>query len=168
MNPEIKSLKTQIRMWLLFFMAALVISGATAIPVEEELSFALKLLPASGALSLLFAKVIATVHATHQSFPFLLYGYDWLAFAHFVITIAFIGPFINPVKNIWVIEFGIIACMLIIPFAFIMAGYRGLPYWWSFIDASFGIVGMMPLWFCRNKIRKLEKMMTADRLNLIF
>lgn len=168
MNKEIKNLKREIRAWLLLFIISLALSGATAIPVENELSLVLTLLPPHGSLAQLFVQVVNAVHIIHQSFPFLLYGYDWLAFAHFVIAIAFIGPLINPVKNIWVIEFGITACVLVIPFAFIMAGYRGLPYWWSFIDASFGTVGMIPLWFCRNKIRKLEKIMTADRLNLIF
>jgi hypothetical protein len=34
-----------------------------------------------------------------------------------VIAIAFIGPWRDTVKNIWVIEFGMIACVLVVPFA---------------------------------------------------
>lgn len=40
------------------------------------------------------------------NYPFLAYGTDWLAFAHLVIAIAFWGPLKDPVKNIWVVEFG--------------------------------------------------------------
>ena len=55
----------------------------------------------------------------NAQYPFLLYGYDWLAFAHFVLAILFIGPYRDPVKNIWIIEFGLIACILVIPFALV-------------------------------------------------
>ena len=168
MNPGTTSLKTEIRCLLAFFIIALVLSGATAIPVETELTFVTPLLSPDSALAKLFSKVLQAAHSTNQTFPFLMYGYDWLAFAHFVIAVAFIGPFINPVKNIWVIEFGMIACLMIIPFALIVAGFRGLPVWWRLIDCSFGVIGFIPLWFCRKKILKLEKLLAADRLNLIF
>jgi hypothetical protein len=32
--------------------------------------------------------------------PWLAYGTDWLAFAHIVIAVFFIGPFVDPVQNI--------------------------------------------------------------------
>ena len=34
--------------------------------------------------------------ATNDRYPFLAYGYDWLAFAHLVIAVAFVGPFAIP------------------------------------------------------------------------
>ena len=46
----------------------------------------------------------------NRAYPFLAYGTDWLAFAHLVIAVAFIGPWRDPVRNRWVIEFGLIAC----------------------------------------------------------
>lgn len=168
MNPKTESLKKQIRLLLAFFMTALIISGATAMPVETELSFVLPFLPAGGIVAQLFSKVLQAVQAANRNYPFLLYGYDWLAFAHFVIAVAFIGPFRNPVKNIWVIEFGMIACAMVIPFALIVAGFRGLPLWWRIIDCSFGVIGFIPLWFCRKKILELEDVLEADKLNLIF
>ncbi|MDB5283718.1 MAG: hypothetical protein JWO06_2793, partial [Bacteroidota bacterium] len=48
MNPQIRPLKKQIRLALLFFMIALVLSGATAMPVEMELNFLLHHLSADG------------------------------------------------------------------------------------------------------------------------
>ena len=96
-------------------------------------------------------------HEMNRQYPFLAYGYDWLAFAHFVLAILFIGPLKDPVKNKWVIQFGMIACSLIIPFALVAGYYRGIPYWWRLIDCSFGVVGIIPLFICLKQINKLEK-----------
>jgi hypothetical protein len=86
----------------------------------------------------------------------LLYGYDWLAFAHFILAILFIGPYRYPVKNIWVIQFGLIACVLIFPLAFIAGSFRGIPFGWQLIDCSFGVVGAIPLWICYHKAKQLS------------
>src|SRR5437870_13113633 len=83
---------------------------------------------------------------------------DLLAFGHFVIAIAFIGPLRNPVKNIWVVEFGMIACVLVVPFALVMGGVRGIPFGWRLVDCSFGVFGIIPLWFCRQQIKHLTKL----------
>jgi len=104
----------------------------------------------------LVTRSIDAVQNTGKNYSFLFYGYDWLAFAHFVLAILFIGPLRNPVKNKWVIEFGIIACILIIPYALIAGYLRGMPFWWTFIDCSFGIIGLVPLIICLKKIKKLE------------
>ena len=64
-------------------------------------------------------------------YPFLLYGTDWLAFAHLVIAVAFYGPYRDPVRNIWVVEFGMIACAGIVPLALICGPIRGIPFWWT-------------------------------------
>jgi hypothetical protein len=61
----------------------------------------------------------------------LAYGTDWLAFAHLVIAIAFLGPLKDPVRNIWVVEFGMIACLLVIPLALICGPIRGIPFYGS-------------------------------------
>jgi hypothetical protein len=168
MNPKTETLKTRIRWILAFFIAALVISGATAIPVETELTNFLMYFPGDNAVGNIFRTVLNGVRQTKASFPFLLYGYDWLAFAHFVIAVAFIGPFKEPVKNIWVIEFGMIACAMVVPFALIFATVRGLPFWWSLVDCSFGIIGILPLWYCRNRIIELQVLLKRDRENILF
>ncbi len=54
------------------------------------------------------------------------------------------------------IEFGIIACILIIPFALTAGHFRGMPFWWRVIDCSFGVIGMIPLVICLKNIKKLE------------
>lgn len=39
----------------------------------------------------------------------------------------------------------VIACLLILPLAFIAGYFRGIPFGWQLIDCSFGIVGCIPL-----------------------
>ena len=84
------------------------------------------------------------------------YGTDWLAFAHFVIAIAFIWVLRDPVKNLAVIEFAMVACALVIPAAFIFGELRGIPIFWRIIDSLFGIIGIIPLWISRKYIRQLS------------
>jgi hypothetical protein len=84
------------------------------------------------------------------------YGTDWLAFAHIVIAVAFVGPYIDPIRNKWVISFGLVACAGVIPLALIAGYVRGIPLPWRFIDCSFGIVGSIPLIICRRSILALE------------
>lgn len=163
-----KQITKKIRIVLILFMASLAISGATAIPVEWELSHLLAFLVPDNRLVQLLNNVLQAVKETNGRFPFLMYGYDWLAFAHFIIAILFIGVIRNPVKNIWVVEFGLIACFLLIPFAIIFSAVRGLPFWWSLIDSGFGVFGMIPLFWVRNRILYLEKLEAEDKLNTIF
>lgn len=168
MNTKIIQLRKQVRLLLIFFMMALVISGATALPISMELNIILKMFPAHLSITRFLSDINQSLIFTQQHYPFLLYGYDWLAFGHFVIALAFIGPFKNPVRNIWVLDFGMIACIMVLPFAFIMGEMRGVPIYWRLIDCSFGVIGIMPLWLCRIKIKKMETLMEKEKLNLIF
>lgn len=168
MNKKIPGLKKQIQAILLFFMAALIVSGATAIPAYTEMRWVMAHVSPESFMYTWLHNVYTALAETQGKFPFLLYGYDWLAFAHFVIAIAFIGPFKNPVKNIWVIEFGMIACLLILPYAFAFCALRGIPWWWTLIDCSFGVIGIIPLWICRKKILAMEKLLEQEKQNLIF
>jgi hypothetical protein len=60
------------------------------------------------------------------------------------------------VRNRWLFDFGLIACVLVIPYALIFGGVRGIPIWWRMIDASFGIFGAIPLLLCRRMVTQLE------------
>jgi len=148
---------TNIRRLLLAFILALFLSGLSAIPVEQELKWLIKIFPFEGSIKGWLQEVLQSVQQTGKDYPFLFYGYDWLAFAHFVLAILFIGPYRNPVKNKWVVEFGIIACLLVIPFALIAGHFRGMPLWWRFVDCMFGITGTIVLVICLKKIKKLEE-----------
>lgn len=150
-------LKKQIKTLIIFFMIALALSGITAFPLETELAFLKKQLPQNSDLFFWINKVYLALRDTNIKYPYLAYGYDWLAFAHLVITVAFIGPLKDPVRNIWIIEFGMIACIMIFPLAFIAGWVRGIPLYWQLVDCSFGVIGLVPLKICFNRIKQLEK-----------
>lgn len=152
----------QIRQWILFFMISLFLSGFTAIPLESELEFHSRSFPLGSAIGSWIDKVYAALLETNKNYPFLSYGYDWLAFAHFVLAILFIGPLRDPLKNKWIIEFGMISFVLIIPFALIAGHFRSIPLGWRLIDCSFGIIGLIPLGFCLKKINQIEKLTTNN------
>src|SRR6188472_4600319 len=145
-----------IRRLLLVFMIAIFLSGLTAIPIQFELSFLLKIFSTPTQFHHWLEKVLSAYQNVNNDTPFLLYGYDWLAFAHFILAFLFIGPYKNPVKNIWVIEFGLIACVLVIPFAFVAGHFRGIPIGWRLIDCSFGVFGFVLLQTILNRIRQIE------------
>ena len=150
----------RIRLLLAVFIAGLTLSGATAIPLETEIRTLAQIaghlgLPENSGLAIWLARIQHALADTNARYPFMAYGTDWLAFAHFVIAIAFLGPWRDPVKNIWVIEFGMIACGLVVLFALGVGGWRGIPLGWRLLDCSFGVGGMIPLWLCHREIRKL-------------
>ena len=154
-----------IRAWLVFFVVCLVLSGATAFPLVHELRWteeALRHLPTPDALMDWITRVRRGLDTADTDYPFLLYGTDWLAFAHLVIAVAFYGPYRDPVRNIWVVEFGMIACAGIIPLALICGPIRGIPFWWSVIDMAFGVIGIVPLYVVRKKIKRLEALTPPD------
>ena len=95
--------------------------------------------------------------ATNARYPFLAYGTDWLAFAHLVIAVAFVGPWRDPVRNRWVVTFGLIACAGVIPLALIAGAVRGIPLYWRLIDCAFGVGGAALLWPCARAIQELEE-----------
>jgi hypothetical protein len=157
-------LKFRIRLLLLAFMASLVVSGATAIPLAWELKLLVHYLPAPagpGAWASTHSWLVRVRDAlieTDLRYPFLAYGTDWLAFGHFGIAIAFYGPLRDPVRNVWVIQFGMIVSALIIPYAFLFGQLREIPVYWRLIDCAFGVFALPLLWVARHYTIQLEKL----------
>ena len=152
-----QQLSKKVKIWIIIFIIGLVLSGVTAFPIETELAFFAAHVQAFPAfMQPWIMKVYLAVKATNQTYPYLSYGTDWLAFGHLVIAMAFVGPLKDPVKNIWVIQFGMIACVMVFPLAFIAGPIRGIPIYWRFIDCCFGIFGIIPLYICYRDIKKLE------------
>jgi hypothetical protein len=157
-------------LWLTWvFIIGLVISGATAIPLEAELDLLAKFLGVADkssdqvttGLAHWILRVREALHGMGAKYPFLAYGTDWLAFGHFVIAVAFIGALRDPVRNVWLFTFGMIACALIVPYAFIFGALRGIPIYWRLIDCSFGVFGIIPIWYCRRCVREIELIRTS-------
>ncbi|MGO4210269.1 hypothetical protein AB4Y89_17070 [Terriglobus sp. 2YAB30_2] len=155
----------RIRFWIVLFIIGLVLSGVTAFPLKTELDWLAAGLhhswmqPAATSAHLLpwIERVQQALTVTSVSYPFLAYGTDWLAFAHLVIAIAFVGPYVDPVRNKWVVTFGLIACVAVIPLALIAGQVRDIPFGWRMIDCSFGVVGAIPLLRCKQLIEVIER-----------
>lgn len=136
-NPEHRALLRKTRFLLAVFVLALVASGLTAVPIVWGVNILEKMIGQGTFMERIFppmARWISYVHRGLTNIPhessFIYYGTDWLAFAHIVIAIAFVGPIRDPVKNIWIVEFGMIACILVIPMALIFGQIRGIPFFW--------------------------------------
>ena len=154
----------RIRLLLGVFMFCLVASGLTAFPLVWETRLLAACFGEGTRTAALFpslawwlSHVREGLDVTYGSYPFIAYGTDWLAFAHVVIGIAFWGPLKDPVKNQWVVEFGMIACILVIPLALVCGPIRGIPWFWRLIDCSFGVVGLLVLWIVRRMTVGLAK-----------
>lgn len=139
-------LQKRTKYWLWVLIIGLALSGITAFPIETELRwFSGHNSFMSANMKAWFSTIFRAVKATNVNYPYLSYGTDWLAFAHLLLAVLFIGPAKDPVKNIWVLQFGIIACIAIFPLAFIAGSIRHIPFFWQLIDCSFGAIGIIPL-----------------------
>jgi hypothetical protein len=167
MNRE-QLLRQRLRLFTWLFIIGRVLTGATAIPLVSEVDWLAKntsarvLVEAPGpsgpaGWALWLTRVQNALHATSIEHPFLFYGTDWLAFGHFAIALAFIGALRDPVRNSWLFTFGILACILVIPYSFMFGAIRGIPVWWRLIDCSFGVFGIIPVWLCKSWADELEQ-----------
>jgi len=164
MNTQAVSNLRRLRWALGFFIFALVLSGVTAFPLQREMEQLAVLRGiegvAPGDTSNTFDRWILTIRdglrESHAKHPWLAYGTDWLAFAHIVIAIFFLGPFIDPVRNVWVLRAGLIACGLVVPLALVCGAVRHIPWGWRLIDCSFGVFGAILLCYCLRLTRVLE------------
>lgn len=157
LSSEETKLRSTIRNYILFFIFAIVVSGVTCFPLETELALMndhLQSFPAF--LQGWLQQVYLAVKEVNGEYPFLSYGTDWLAFAHLIIAIAFIGPLKDPIKNIWVIQWGMICCLCVFPLAFIAGAVRGIPVYWRLVDCSFGVIGGILLYLCYKNIVRLK------------
>ena len=170
-----ESLEFRIRLMLGAVMAGLILSGAAVFLLESTFDLLGRLFGAGTALQAAGADSLAgwvlmvrnAIRETNSQYPFLAYATDWLAFAHFIIAAAFIGALRNPARNIWVITWGMAACLAVFPTAFIAGQIRGIPLSWQLFSCSFGFLAFFPLWLCRVYAVRLERLEAeeTERLN---
>jgi hypothetical protein len=157
------ALQKRIHLLLIFFICALAASGLTAIPLQWELKLFMPFIEKISTWGITFPAMLTWIERINDGvqngygqYPFLAYGTDWLAFGHVVIAIAFVGVLRDPIRNIWVVNFGMIACLLVIPWTLFFGTIRGIPFFWQLIDISFGVLGIFPLWLVRRDILELS------------
>jgi hypothetical protein len=158
MNPDNDQLLRKIRALVTFFIIALILSGVTAFPVQSELEWLSRhpdLTPAFARDWL--ADVLHALQDTNARYPFIAYGFDWLVFAHIVIASAFVGVWMDPVRNIFIVHWAMFACVAVFPLAFIAGPVRHIPLYHQVIDCCFGLFGLVPLMILRRMILRLAQ-----------
>ncbi len=148
--------------WMLGLVAVgLFLSGVTVWPAAWELRTAMRLVwgdrEATGVLHAFLLQVLQAIDSISANYPFMFYGYDWLAFAHVVLAILFAGAIRDPVRNIWIVQCGLIMCALVPVLAGICIPLRGIPLFWFWFDFAFAPGAALPLWIALRDIRRAEK-----------
>jgi len=140
----------------------LLVSGITVWPAGWELRTGVRAVwgegEATGVVHGFALRVMEGLDAVKAEYPFLLYGYDWLAFSHIVLAILFAGAIRDPVRNVWVVQFGLVCCALIPVLAAICIPIRGIPFHWFWIDFAFAPAAALPLWIALRDIRRAEQL----------
>jgi hypothetical protein len=138
----------------------LFVSGVTVWPAVPELKLAVRIAwgegEPTGVLHAFVLRAIEGLESVQANFPFMFYAHDWLAFAHIVLAILFAGAIRDPVKNVWVVQCGLIMCLLVPVLAGICIPIRGLPLRWFWIDFAFAPAAGIPLWIALQDIRRVE------------
>jgi len=145
---------------LIIVALGLFVSGVTVWPAIPELKWGLHLLQnwglADSTLADFTATILESLKHIEKDHPHILYGYDWLAFAHIVLAILFLGAARDPVRNKWIVECGLIMCALIPFLAGICIPLREIPWWWFFMDFAFTPLAAIPLFIALKDIRRIE------------
>jgi hypothetical protein len=166
MGLDNRKLLFRYRLILGLFIVGLIASGLTALPLRIELSTLCRFLGISNPSSYAdmhglrhwIAFVYFGLQQTYSRFPFFGYATDWLAFGHFVIGGFFILPFIDPLRYRGVLHVGLAASAAVIVTALICERIREIPFFWTLLDCSFGIVGAIPLFYCLHLTNRMERL----------
>jgi hypothetical protein len=153
----------KIRRVVVVFIVLLVLSGVTAFPLITEVNWMVANIQSFPAFFHVW--IYKVYDAVHQTPLIVLYGTDWLAFAHIIISLFFVGVYQDPIRNKFTINVGIIACLAVFPLAFICGPIRGIPFYHQIIDCCFGLLGLIPLFYIKNRIKFLEKSFSGNLAN---
>lgn len=143
-----------VRIAIASFITLLALSGITAFPLRTEAQY---LMSIGSMFPDVIADWITAVFISVTLTPdIVLYGTDWLAFAHLVIALFFIPVYMDPVKYKVNLLIAMVACAGVFFVAFICGAIRGIPFFHQLIDCSFGFIGFLLLLFIYKRINLLE------------
>lgn len=153
---------TRIRALIVFFVIALVLSGVTAFPIQTQLEILEPLFGEAAWVASVWPElgawlqyVLRGYREVNVSYPFMGYGTDWLAFAHIAIAAAFWGVWRDPARNIWVVEWAMVCSLGVFVLAIVCGPIRGIPWFWTLADCSFGLFALPPLLWLKREIQQL-------------
>lgn len=92
----------------------------------------------------------------YHAYPVMAYCMDWLSYACIVLALFIIGAIKDPVRNIWIIQVYMIACILAVLLPFVVGPLRCIPVFWRFLDGSFGVLGFILLFVAYRLTRRLQ------------
>jgi hypothetical protein len=146
------------------FIAGLVLNGLTAFPLAGELRVAAHLIGAGGGfhgvapagLQEWIVHVRDGLADTYTKYPWVGYGTDWFGFAHLIVALFFVPAWRDPVHHVGTLRVGIVACLLVLPFALIAGPLRGVPFSWRLVDCFVGLLGIVPLAYALQQVRPFE------------
>lgn len=165
--PQTSGLLTRIRLCLALLMAGLLLKGLAGFPLLRESQALLDLLAHFGAGTPLFdwiLRVHLALAATATTAPFLALSTDTLALANILFALLFLGPYRDPLRNRWVINFGLLTCVGMLLLIVIAGPLRGIPLFWRYLDASITLLYTLPLLLCRHYLHLLDHIdSTAQR-----
>jgi hypothetical protein len=146
----------KVRIMLVVFMSFLILSGITAFPLRTEMDF---LMAHKNMFPNTLAVWIETIYnALKQTPDVVLYGTDWLAFAHIIIALFFIPVYLDPIRYKANLIVAMIACGSVFILALVCGPLRSIPFFHQLIDCAFGFIGFFPLWFVYKKVDQLENL----------
>lgn len=144
----------KIRLHLVVFVILLALSGISAFPVRSEVDFLATHRDAFPGFMLQWIMKLERVIAATPDV--MLYGTDWLAFAHLVIALFFIPVYLDPLKHKINLQIAMVACIMVFPLAFICGPIRDIPFFHQLIDCSFGLLGFLYLSYLVRRINQLK------------
>ncbi len=149
------------RLMLTIVSVGLLVSGVTIWPATWELETLVDVVwgpgESTGVMHGFVLRAIEAIEYVGAEYPFLLYTGDWLAFAMIVLAILFYGARRDPVRNVWIVQCGLIMCALVPVLAAVCVPLRGLPLRWFWVDTAFAPAAALPLWIALLDIRRAEK-----------
>jgi len=153
MNAESdKKTLRKIRIYLVIFFLGILFGMHTVVFVQPETAFFVKHFGPGTFVDEKIPFVAAwienlyiSIHETSANYPAIAYCMDWLSYACIVFAIFMIGAIKDPVKNIWIIQTYMLACLMAAALPFIAGPFREIPIFWRFLDGSFGVIGFLVL-----------------------
>ncbi|MBW8016467.1 MAG: hypothetical protein FVQ82_09785 [Planctomycetes bacterium] len=166
MDPkEQKKTLKKIRIYLVIFFFGILFSLHTVLFVEPETEFFYQYLGPNTTVgeklpffSEWIEDIYISVKVTYTNYPAIAYCMDWLSYACVVFAIFMIGAIKDPVKNIWIIQAYMLACLLAAALPFIAGPFRDIPIFWRCLDGSFGIIGFLVLLTPYKLTKTLQKL----------
>ena len=138
----------------------LFVSGVTVWPAIPELKIGLEILSRLGfgdtEMHGFCSRILHSLQLIDRDHPQIMYGYDWLAFAHIMLAVLFAGAIRDPIRNIWIVQCGLIMCASVPVLAAVCIPIREIPWFWFLIDFSFAPAASIPLIIVLLDIRRVQ------------